>query len=57
MASFSAIGSCFRSSAMAGSDVAMIVESRFSMNSATATISGVRMKGRKAATGGGNACF
>ena len=32
---------------MAGREVATMVESRFSMNSAVATISGVRMKGRK----------
>jgi hypothetical protein len=30
-----------------------MVESRFSMNRAQATISGVRMKGRKAFSGGG----
>ena len=41
-ASFSTIGSVPRSLAMAGSDVAITVESMFSMNSAEAMISGMR---------------
>ena len=41
-ASFSAIGSVARSSAIAGSDVVSTVESRFSMNSPQATIKGSR---------------
>jgi hypothetical protein len=39
-ASFSAIGLVPMSAAMAGSEVAMTVESMFSMNSATARTSG-----------------
>src|SRR5712691_9697509 len=42
MASLSSKGLEPISAAMAGSDVAMTVESMFSMNSATATISGTR---------------
>ena len=47
-ASFSAIGFSSRSVAITGSDVAMIVPSRFSMNSAHAMISGrVRWAGKR----------
>src|SRR5205807_364430 len=42
MASLSASGLVPMSAAIAGSDVAMTVESMFSMNSATATMSGIR---------------
>src|SRR5215469_13175425 len=42
MASLSASGSVPMSRAIAGSEVAITVESMFSMNSATATISGTR---------------
>src|SRR5215467_1812920 len=42
MASLSSSGLAPMSAAMAGSEVAMTVESIFSMNSATATISGTR---------------
>ena len=41
-ASFSTMGSVPRSAAIAGSDVAMIVWSMFSMNRAEAMISGMR---------------
>ena len=42
MASLSASGLAWMSAAMAGSDVEITVESMFSMNSATATINGIR---------------
>ena len=47
-ASFSEIGSAPISAAMAGSDVAITVESMFSMNSAVARMSGMSREGDKA---------
>ena len=53
-ASFSAIGSSPRSAAIAGSEVEITVPSRFSMNSAQATMRGVMMFAGIAE--GGNGC-